>query len=183
MCGKQHCSCLLHAFVQVWGIEAVEAVLDFKWRTWAKHLLWAELGAYIIWLAAFQVFVLLFQASHAVTAYLPAAYSAPSILLHQNHTTWCCTDSKLWSCPGRMRCLLLQSQHASGPDALLNGSIEMLFEPCAYRMRTQTPICNSWPTHGPGRSRCWQTSLPWPACCPSSTLRRSLLLSMVPPGG
>ena len=79
MCSKHQCSCLfiVRAHVQVWGIEAVEAVLDFKWRTWAKHLLWAELGAYIIWLAAFQVFVLLFQASHAATAYLPAACSAP----------------------------------------------------------------------------------------------------------
>ena len=76
MCSKQHCSCLLRAPVQVWGIEAVEAVLDFKWRTWAKYLLWAELGAYMIWLAAFQVFVLLFQASHEATACLPATCSA-----------------------------------------------------------------------------------------------------------
>ena len=69
--------CIVPTHVQVWGIEAVEAVLDFKWRTWAKHLLWAELGAYVIWLAAFQVFVLLFQASHAATAHLPTACSAP----------------------------------------------------------------------------------------------------------
>ena len=81
-CGKQQRSCLfiVRAHVQVWGIEAVEAVLDFKWRTWAKHLLWAELGAYVIWLAAFQVFVLLFQASHAAPAYLPPLCSAPGDL-------------------------------------------------------------------------------------------------------
>ena len=48
--------------MQVWNIEAVEAVLDFKWRSWARNMLWAELAAYLLWLGAFQVFVLLFQA-------------------------------------------------------------------------------------------------------------------------
>lgn len=55
-CPPSHC-------LQVWGLEAVAATVDFKWQRWAHKLVWAELMCYLLWLLGFQIFVLLFQAS------------------------------------------------------------------------------------------------------------------------
>ena len=38
---------------QVWGLEAVAATVDFKWRRWAHRLVWAELLCYLLWLVGF----------------------------------------------------------------------------------------------------------------------------------
>lgn len=43
----------------------MQATITFKWNAWAKRTLWVELGMYLTWLVAFQIFVLLFQASSA----------------------------------------------------------------------------------------------------------------------
>ena len=43
----------------------VQATITFKWKAWARKLLFVELGFYLTWLLAFQGFVLLFQASPA----------------------------------------------------------------------------------------------------------------------
>ena len=44
---------------------AAQATITYKWNCWAKRHLFIELGLYLTWLIAFQVFVLLFQA-HAL---------------------------------------------------------------------------------------------------------------------
>ena len=41
---------------------AAQATITYKWNCWAKRHLFIELGLYLTWLIAFQVFVLLFQA-------------------------------------------------------------------------------------------------------------------------
>ena len=46
-------------------VLTVQATITFKWNSWAKKCLLVELGLYLTWLIAFQVFVLLFQASCA----------------------------------------------------------------------------------------------------------------------
>lgn len=40
---------------------APQAVINFKWNTWAQRFLAVELAAYCVWLAAFTTFSLLFQ--------------------------------------------------------------------------------------------------------------------------
>eukprot|EP00798_Chlamydomonas_sp_ICE-L_P021639 gene21639-28648_t len=47
--------------VAVFGLPAVEAVINFKWRTWAKRFLIYELLLYSCWLLAFVGFSLLFD--------------------------------------------------------------------------------------------------------------------------
>ena len=47
------------------SVLTVQATITFKWNAWAKRCLLVELGLYLTWLIAFQVFVLLFQASRA----------------------------------------------------------------------------------------------------------------------
>lgn len=42
-----------------------QATITFKWNAWAKRYLIAEGIVYLTWLVAFQIFVLLFQASSA----------------------------------------------------------------------------------------------------------------------
>ena len=39
-----------------------QAVISFKWNTWASKFLYFELGLYLLWLMSFQAFCLLFQA-------------------------------------------------------------------------------------------------------------------------
>ena len=39
-----------------------QAVISFKWNTWASKFLYFELGLYLLWLTSFQAFCLLFQA-------------------------------------------------------------------------------------------------------------------------
>lgn len=46
-------------------VLTVQATITFKWNSWAKRCLLVELCLYLTWLIAFQVFVLLFQASCA----------------------------------------------------------------------------------------------------------------------
>lgn len=45
----------------VFGLPAVQSVINFKWDRWAKKLLLLEFAFYLVWLLAFQVFMLLFQ--------------------------------------------------------------------------------------------------------------------------
>lgn len=47
--------------VQVWGLQAVQAVVNFKWNTWACYYLYCELACYLVWLLGFQVFTIIFQ--------------------------------------------------------------------------------------------------------------------------
>lgn len=49
--------------VQVFGLEAVKAVIMWKWNTWAKRFLLIELACYLLWLLSFNAFTLLFQVS------------------------------------------------------------------------------------------------------------------------
>lgn len=46
---------------QVWGLQAVQAVVNFKWTTWARNYLYYELACYLVWLLGFQVFTIIFQ--------------------------------------------------------------------------------------------------------------------------
>ncbi|KAL0035205.1 hypothetical protein WJX79_005983 [Trebouxia sp. C0005] len=45
----------------VFGLPAVRAVINFKWDRWARPLMIIEFGCYVVWLLAFQIFLLLFQ--------------------------------------------------------------------------------------------------------------------------
>jgi hypothetical protein len=46
---------------QVFGLPAVQAVIQFKWDKWARRVLIKEFIFYLIWLIAFQVFIIAFQ--------------------------------------------------------------------------------------------------------------------------
>ncbi len=50
----------------MFAYPATKAVLHYKWSTWARRYLIAEMVDYFVWLIAFQAFVLLLQVS-AVT--------------------------------------------------------------------------------------------------------------------
>lgn len=50
-----------HWNVQVWGLKAVQAVVNFKWNAWARYYLYCELACYLVWLLGFQVFTIIFQ--------------------------------------------------------------------------------------------------------------------------
>lgn len=50
-----------HKNVQVWGLKAVQAVVNFKWNAWACYYLYCELACYLVWLLGFQVFTIIFQ--------------------------------------------------------------------------------------------------------------------------
>ena len=56
----------------------MQATITFKWKAWARRLLFVELGFYLMWLLAFQGFVLLFQASPACHDDLPWGSNASS---------------------------------------------------------------------------------------------------------
>jgi hypothetical protein len=45
----------------VFGLPAVQAVINYKWHTWAKKFLLYELACYLAWLAGYTAFTLLFQ--------------------------------------------------------------------------------------------------------------------------
>lgn len=47
--------------LQVWGLQAVQATVNFKWNTWARYYLYCELACYLVWLLGFQVFTIIFQ--------------------------------------------------------------------------------------------------------------------------
>lgn len=47
--------------LSVFGLPAVQAILDYKWETWASHLLKIEFIIYIGWLASFTIFVILLE--------------------------------------------------------------------------------------------------------------------------
>lgn len=46
----------------VFALPAVQAVIHFKWTSWARTFLLYELACYGLWLAFFTAFTLLFQA-------------------------------------------------------------------------------------------------------------------------
>jgi hypothetical protein len=46
----------------VFALPAVQAVINFKWTSWARQFLLYELFCYCLWLACFTAFTLLFQA-------------------------------------------------------------------------------------------------------------------------
>lgn len=45
----------------VFGLPAVQAVIDWKWARYARHLLLWQLGMYVCWMASFFAFTVLFQ--------------------------------------------------------------------------------------------------------------------------
>ena len=50
----------------VFGLPAVQAVIEFKWHRFARRLLLAELAFFLVWLASFFAFTILFQVGWAV---------------------------------------------------------------------------------------------------------------------
>ena len=58
---------------KVFKLPAVQAVIDYKWDTWANRLLAWELVAYLVWLLGYQVFIFLFQVSVAPNSIIPGA--------------------------------------------------------------------------------------------------------------
>jgi hypothetical protein len=46
---------------RVFGLPVVHAVIEFKWDKWARRVLLCEFFFYLIWLIAFQVFIIAFQ--------------------------------------------------------------------------------------------------------------------------
>ena len=49
----------------VFGLPAVQAVIEFKWHRFARRLLLAELACFLVWLASFFAFTILFQVGWA----------------------------------------------------------------------------------------------------------------------
>ncbi len=47
--------------INCFGLPAVKAVITYKWGVW-RRVLHAELACYLVWVLAFQAFVLIFQA-------------------------------------------------------------------------------------------------------------------------
>ena len=47
--------------INCFGLPAVKAVITFKWGVWKRYL-HMEVACYLLWLLAFQAFVLIFQA-------------------------------------------------------------------------------------------------------------------------
>lgn len=45
----------------VFGLPAVRAVINFKWDRWARPMMMIQFACYVVWLSAFQIFLLLFQ--------------------------------------------------------------------------------------------------------------------------
>jgi len=45
----------------VFALPAVQAVIHFKWTTWARRFLLYELCCYCLWLVSYTAFTLLFQ--------------------------------------------------------------------------------------------------------------------------
>ncbi|EFN52792.1 expressed protein [Chlorella variabilis] len=67
-CGRQWCRAPLLKRWQVgalettaFGLPAVQAVIEFKWRVFAKRLLLWQLAVFLCWLASFFTFAILFQ--------------------------------------------------------------------------------------------------------------------------
>ncbi len=42
--------------LEAWGLPAVQAIVDFKWRAFAARVLAAELACYLLWVASFLSF-------------------------------------------------------------------------------------------------------------------------------
>ncbi len=42
-------------------VPALQAVITFKWNTFARRLLLVELGFFMLWLVGFNTFTILFQ--------------------------------------------------------------------------------------------------------------------------
>lgn len=45
----------------MFALPAVQAVINFKWTSWARQFLLYELACYSLWLGLFTAFTLLFQ--------------------------------------------------------------------------------------------------------------------------
>lgn len=60
----------------VFGLPAVQAVLQFKWDTFAGKMVKAEFGCFLTWLVAFSVFMLLFQ-DEDISLTLPQLLGTP----------------------------------------------------------------------------------------------------------
>lgn len=50
--------------ISVFGLPAVQAVLDYKWEAWAAFWLKFEFLMYIGWLMSYTIFVITFQVNH-----------------------------------------------------------------------------------------------------------------------
>lgn len=46
---------------KVFGLPAVQAVIQHKWDTWARRVLIWEFALYVVWLLGYQAFIILFQ--------------------------------------------------------------------------------------------------------------------------
>ena len=86
----------MHGPVQVWGLKAVQAVVNFKWNAWARYYLYCELACYLVWLLGFQVFTIIFQ------VLLCCTFTCPQVL-HSNNKHFVldcrvvCKIKKVWS--------------------------------------------------------------------------------------
>lgn len=47
--------------LSVFGLPAVQAVIHYKWETWARHALLAEFNVFLLWLASFITFAYSFR--------------------------------------------------------------------------------------------------------------------------
>jgi hypothetical protein len=56
------CVCQAHGCsAAVFALPAVQAVIHYKWTSWARRFLLYELACYCCWLVSFTVFTLAFQ--------------------------------------------------------------------------------------------------------------------------
>ena len=81
--------------INCFGLPAVKAVVSYKWGVW-KRVLHCELACYLVWLLAFQAFVLIFQAR----CRLPA--SAPRLMPDALHTEAGCVKGNCGRRPGTL---------------------------------------------------------------------------------
>jgi hypothetical protein len=49
--------------LSAFGLPAIQAVIEYKWRTFARRLLLWQLAVFVCWLASFFTFAILFQVS------------------------------------------------------------------------------------------------------------------------
>ena len=61
---------------EVWEFDAVEAVVEYKWRHWARRYLLVEFVLYLGWVLCFSVFLVI--------------YIARSLRLHSGRHEGCC---------------------------------------------------------------------------------------------
>lgn len=69
--------------ISVFGLPAVQAVIDYKWETWAKHALLVEFVVFLCWLLSFTIFVYSFRVRFLTPAslYIPVYVLWSSLLL------------------------------------------------------------------------------------------------------